>query len=36
VVAAWDDGGVTTRGRNVQLAAVVLLVLAWGSTFAAV
>jgi drug/metabolite transporter (DMT)-like permease len=27
---------VTTRGRNAQLAAVVLLVLAWGSTFAAV
>ena len=34
--AAWHDAGVTTRRAGVRLAATVLLILAWGSTFAAV
>jgi O-acetylserine/cysteine efflux transporter len=33
---AWHDEAVTTRRSPAQVAAVVLLVLAWGSTFAAV
>ena len=33
---AWHDAGVTTRRAGVRIAATVALVLAWGSTFAAV
>jgi drug/metabolite transporter (DMT)-like permease len=33
---ACDDGAVTARRANTQVAAVLLLVVAWGTTFAAV